>query len=367
LIEHGRKIRASLVENKNNRYALSLISGGITSLCYGDPYRAMELSSEALRWFSEENKRGQGLAYIIQGQSQRYIGSSWKYKRPEDQYRSREYLEKSLASLHEAEAIFNNIINEPSRLQDTYNEIGCTYRELSQLEAANCNENDAIKMIDMAHEMLQKSLVIARNNNYEIAYIDGCEDLARLYKNYAELDPIRSKDWTEKALGMLKEAEGIIENKPDYYIIRKNKPGKGMEWENPVEEFWQHLGKIHILRGHLIFDDGNKSGGYFQKRSRKILVSSLENYILAMGYFGRFLRSAEDGVSERLTTNSLLMNHRCFSKELYERLRLLDSATMKEVNEEVLPRIIAEYNLEIVWTDWHYKDIMELITQIDAS
>ena len=369
LIEYGRSIRSNLGENKNNRYALSLVSSAITSSQYGDPYRAMELSSDALRWFTESNKRGKGLAYLIQGQSKRYIGSNWKYQRFEDRKSSRDYLEKSLASLQNAEAIFKDAVIEPIRLLQVYNEMGCTQREISQMEADNNNEEEAIRRSGYALEMLQKSLDIAHDKKYEVAYVDGCEDLARLYKNYQEIDAEEKnrKKWGNRAHEMLTKAEAIIERKSPNYFIRKNNNDRFIEDQDCIEDYWQQLGKIHMLRGHIIFDTENRPGYSIQKGSKRALVKAMENYALAMGYFGRFLMSAENEKIKRVTNNSFLMNHRFFSKELYERLRNLDAATIKEINNDILPKIIKEYDLENEWIDWLYKDVVELILQMNSS
>lgn len=367
LIEHGRNIRANLGENKNDRYALSLISSSITHLSFGDPYQAMELSADALKWFSPSNKRGQGLALIIRGQSKRYIGSLWTHKRPEDRKPSYEYLDSSLADLYEAETIFKTTIYEPIRLLQVYNEIGCTHRELSQLEAANRNEDGAIKRAEIAHDMLEKSLDIARANKYEVAYVDGCEDLARLYKNYDDLDASKSQHWLSKSQNILNNAEKVIENISSNYIIRKNKTNKHIPNENYIDDFWQILGKIYLLRGHIVFDSENRSGRFLGVKSKKTLSAAMENYALAMGYFGRFLESAELEGNRKQLSNSSLKNHRVFSEELYWRLRNLNYEMIKDVNENILPKIIKEYDLQNESVNRFYKEVEELLVQVNRT
>jgi tetratricopeptide (TPR) repeat protein len=312
LIEHGRKIRAEI--ERNDRYALSLNSSAISYLAFGDPYHALELSKESLRWF-KESKRGEGLAKITKGQAQRHIGAFWIYKRPGDRTIYAGYLEDSLKTLEEARDIFENEVSEPIRLCQVYNEIGCAHRELAQLQGDP-------EVASKSREFLSKGIEIAKSKEYFVLYVDGCEDLAQLYKCSGDI---------KNALRWLDSAEKVIKDTSQSYFFDRNKNIQEVDPYQCVEDFWQQLGKIYALRGHIAFDSENQAGLLTGRKFKKAIYKPIEKYVLAAGYFGRFLEVADKSSldthekNQRISARSTLMNHRAFGEQLYSRLSGLNN------------------------------------------
>lgn len=348
LIEDGLQIRSRL--GIEDRYALSLNSSAISFLAFGDHYQALELGREALKKFqAAENIRGEGLAKITIGQAQRQADTLWSYKKNDERLI---HLHIALKTLKDAEKIFTDRIYEPIRLCQIFNEIGCVYREIWSLKPD-------LDTADSAKEHLMNSLKIAEDNKYEVMYVDGCEDLAQVFKSFN--DNTNARKWLSKA-------KDVIKSTSSNYFFAEGKEVQTVDSGNCVEDFWQHLGKIHALQGHIAFEAENKKGRLASKDIKKILEKPLEEFALAAGYFGRFLEIAsKSGQVKResirhVDTSSMLMNHRMFGKQVYSQLRELNmnAEDIKEITK-ILRTIKDKYNLQDLWIDEFFSDAIDLL------
>jgi len=354
-IENGRKMRVELMTEGDitadtagrgkNRYALSLISSAIANLSFGNCFYAKELSEQAVEF--SRSPRVQGLALIIQGQAQRYIGSLWSYQQPVKRVPYSKSLEEALFTLQEAEKKFQpDVVQEPIRLCQIYNEIACVFREQMQLKFREGNLTAASRLAREAEDKLLESIAEAEKQNYHVLCVDFYEDLARLYKMNHDQD--HSQGSLSNAGNYLKKAESFI---PRAYFVKDGRI-PNLNLEDCIEEYWQHLGKIYALRGHIAFDgaefDGNESASFGETR-KNALLRSIENYILALVYFGKFLNvSGESNLGDDID-NLSLMNQQIFLGDLIKRLNRLPSGILNEVRKDLLDDATKNIILDHVW------------------
>jgi len=342
LIEHGRQIR-ELIRN-DYRYALSLNSKAIADLAFGQPYRALVTSEEALGLFKQQEEqgvRGVGLALITKGRAQRYLGAYWRYSRKPARFEH--HLRGATKTLEEAENIFLSV-KEDIRLFQAYNELGCAYRELVALSQGGDTESAL-----QAQYYLEKSLEAAPQDKYPALYVDACEDLARAYFILGRRG---------EADRYLKQTERAIPR--DYKMMRNRQPCVASP-EECVEDYWQQLGKIHMLRGDMIFDGKQPPASISQVRQ------AIEHYVLAACYFGRFLERPLDPSSvsedEHLYPPSQprLTSHRLFIEHLYGHLSQLEAEDILRIGQEILPELERTYALKPSWLGVFRQEVLELL------
>jgi len=342
LIEHGRQIR-EIIRN-DYRYALSLNSKAIADLAFGEPYRALVMSEEALGLFKQQGEqgiRGVGLALITKGRAQRYLGAYWRYSRKPTRFEH--HLREAIRTLGEARDIFLSV-KEDIRLFQAYNELGCAYRELVALSQGGDTESAL-----QAKRYLEKSLEAAPKDKYPALYVDVCEDLAR---TDFMLDRRR------EAERYLRQAEKAI---PGDYKMRKNSHPCIVSPEECVEDYWQQLGKIHVLRGDMMFD------GKQPPTSISQMWQAIEHYVLAACYFGRFLERPFDpsSVSEDEHLYPLsqprLTSHRLFIEHLYGHLSQLEAEDILRIGQELLPELEQSYTLKPSWVGVFRQEVLELL------
>jgi len=348
LIEHGRQIR-QMIQN-DYRYALSLNSKATADLAFGQPYRALVTSEEALGIFKQQGKpgiRGAGLALITQGRAQRYLGAYWRYCR--NPARFEHHLREAIKTLEEARDIFLSV-KEDIRVFQAYNELGCAYRELVALSQGSDTESAL-----QARHYLEKSLEAAPREKYPALYVDACEDLARTYF----------------ILGKRKEAEGYLRQAeratPKDYKLGRNGQFCAVPPEECVEDYWQQLGKIHVLRGDMMFDKKRPCTSTPQMRQ------AIEHYVLAACYFGRFLERPLDPSSvsedEHLYPPSQprLTSHRLFIEHLYGHLSQLEAEDILRIGQELLPELERTYVLKPSWLGVFRQEVLELLEHTKAT
>jgi tetratricopeptide (TPR) repeat protein len=353
LIEYGRQIRSR--PGMENRYPLSLNSSAISCLAFGNQHYALDLARQALNWFQETGSiRGEGLSQITIGQAQRYIGTLWSSKKDRDRKIYENYLNEALLTLNKAKEIFTDKVFEPIRLCQIYNEIGCVRRELAKISRD-------LETVELAKHDLLESIKIAEENKYLVMCVDGCEDLAQIFTAFND---------TKTAYKWLSKAKDIIKNVSDNYFFLRDRETHPVDPNPCIEEFWQHLGKIHALRGHIAFDSQNKKGRLANKNFKNTLKEPIEEYVMAAGYFGRFLEI--DGKKDQKKIKSIscagarssLMNHRVFGEQVYSRLRELNSnAKDIEAINNLFATIKDNYNLQDVWIDQFFGDLVDLLLQ----
>jgi len=395
LIEYGRNIRATLRDWRNDRYSLSLISYAITQLAFGDPYYASELSKEVLDLLQEnDNLRQVGLARITLGQSYRYIGTLWISRRSEDLVErdfsdSLKYLNDALKTFGESNGEAK--IVEPIRLSQIYNEIGCTYREILRLKTDSGLGGDAARIANLSEKNLRAGLAEAIEKDYDVLIVDSYEDLAQLYKLFDQIGapvPKNEKAWLEKAKEQLTKAERKIQKSSADYLFKPHRNAKRVDSKDCVEDFWQLLGKIYALRGHIEFDYAMSIGQFYGKNSRKALSKAVENYILAVAYFGRFtgiykwekspkIAVVQDEIVEKKDHTEkdeeatrarggipILTNQRVFMEQIISRLsKLEDIDTINGICTVMLPEVKKEYCIKDDRVDDFFNEIIGLVLQ----
>jgi tetratricopeptide (TPR) repeat protein len=348
LIEHGRQIR-QMIQN-DYRHALSLNSKAIANLAFGQPYRALVTSKEALGIFRQQGEqgiRGVGLALITKGRAQRYLGAYWRYSRTPPRFER--HLRAAIRTLEEARDVFLSV-KEDIRVFQAYNELGCAYRELVALSQGSDTESAL-----QAKHYLEESLEAAPKEKYPALYVDACEDLAR---TCFMLDERR------EAKSYLRRAERAI---PGLYKVRRDSQLRAIPSEECVEDYWQQLGKIHVLRGDMMFDEERPPTSASQMRR------VLEQYVLASCCFGRFLDRPLNPASALESTHLYppseprLASHRLFIEHLYSRLRLLDAEDISRLRKEILPELEQTYALKPAWLDVFQQEVLELLVHTKTT
>ena len=341
LIEHGRQIRQML--QNDYRYALSLNSKAIADLAFGQLYRALVISEEALGIFKQQGERGirgLGLALLTRGRAHRYLGAYWRYSHSPARFES--HLRAAIGTLEEARRIFLSV-KEDVRLFQAYNELGCAYRELVALSQGSDTESAL-----QARHYLEESMRAAPREKYPALYVDACEDLARAYFIL---------DRRGEANSYLRQAERAI---PSDYKLGRNVQPQTVSPEECIEDYWQQLGKIHVLHGDIVFD-----GGQTPTRMRN-MRQAIRHYVLASCYFGRFLErplnpaSIPEGTSLYPPSRPRLTSHRLFIEHLYGRLSLLQEEDLLRIRRETLPELETIYALKPAWLDL-FQEVSDLL------
>jgi len=290
------------------RKALSLNSLAIITLAFGNPQRAYQLSCKAYQLFANVHRketiaelpqkqagaRGMGLATITKAQSLRAQGAYWHHNQdPEQEKKSQEFLEEAVRELEFALAIFRettkdvsgnaqtrlneeNIIRsvkEPIRRYQVLNELGCVYREYSQmLRKKNLSsgnyEREAIKYFEMSK---------AVSSNELTHYLDTVEDLAQLLFSISDTNYGR-------VLAMTSELQEKIKELANEHLIQKGANHKSVAPDLCLEDIWRHLAKLHILIGEIQLGRLPKSNA-----RQDGLRLAVENYFVASLYLQRFL------------------------------------------------------------------------------
>jgi len=312
LIEDGWEIRRRL--HHNYRIGLSLVSNAIVKTAFGKPYSGRALSRQALKIFDElQAQRGIGLACIALGSALRAIGALWATGIVDPEHE--DCLVDAIEKLKRAEEIFRHQVEEPVRLIQIYNEMGCVYRERAAMARARESETLAPASAQQAIEYLEQSIQMADEQNMPVMYADGCEDLAQTYFQQGEY---------EIALAQLDRAEQKIP--PEYRFKPKVKLAP-IPPDQCVEEFWQMLGKIELLRGHIAFEQKLSPEG--KVVDPQAVRQAATHYAFAEAYFERFSPEAS-----RLETTD---------RQVHLRFRKCKIGDLEQIQKEVLPQLAKDY------------------------
>ena len=314
------------------RIGLSLNSRAILHLQFGEIHNALRVAGEALKIFERIGaRRGVGLACITLGQSMRQKGSLWKT----GMYATEEclsFLGSSIEYLSRAVDIFPADVKEPIRLVEAINELGCTYREMaSLLRGAEAESNSTLAAYSDALGYLNRAKELAREKDYKLLYVDCCEDLAQTY--YQVHDFIQAED-------SLQVGEAKIDHG---YKIEIGRGLKRLPDEPPVEEFWRQMGKIEVLRGHVVLAQDQDSG---MKESRESLGHAMQHYAFAGTYFERY-----SGRAAGLRT---------ILGEIYDRFKHFPRQDLLFARDQILPKIASDYCLDTVVLRHFFEDTLEL-------
>ncbi len=316
LIADGLELRRQL--GLEYRVALSLISQATFHLAFGEPHRAQAVARQALDICeSLETPRGIGLASLVMGRALRQLGSLWVvgvYGYEE----CKKHLADARRYIERARDIFEKKVTEPVRLIEAYNELGCIYREWAILEKDHDPASPLPRaLFTSARKQLDEGLAEAEKWQSWVQYIDSCEDIAQTYFQQGDLD---------SAALWLNRAEDKV---PALYKIVQGQGLPDVSIQERVEEYWQLMGKVELLRGHLEYERGISEG------LGKILPPTVErmtqHYAFAAAYFER-----HSGHAIRLESTF---------KQVHSRFKRCKIEDIRYVQEHLLPSLKEAYKL----------------------
>jgi tetratricopeptide (TPR) repeat protein len=317
LVDDGLTVRREL--GREYRVGLSLNSRAIVYLEFGNPRDALSLSERALGIFEGlETQRGIGLALITLGRAQRQMGGLWK-----EGVVSRDDCDKHFRRgadvLERAVGIFEGRVSEPIQRIMALNELGCIHRDWAELTQKGASSPlvgtpRAVRAI----RYLEQCIELADRLQFPVQYVDACEDLANTYFSRGHYDSARQ--WLTRA----------EERVPDEYKFKEGKLLPEIPMEECVEAFWQQMGKVELLRGNLVWDEGTEGGS--KPAARDVLRETAEHFLLSSVYFEQY-----SGLAVGLQST--------FSR-VYLRFKHSRLDDLRYLYQEALPAIAKKYNVD---------------------
>jgi tetratricopeptide (TPR) repeat protein len=360
------------------RKALSLNSLAIVLLASGNPQRSSDFARLSFGLFSKVYKgntnqqqsheltsprqsgvRGMGLAAITLGQALRSMGNYWKESEndAELERQSLIFLNESASEFEFAFAIFkgenfssetrlrldketiHHHVSEPLRRYQALNEMGCTYREISQLNRAKNRPSSQAERD--SRKCLKSKYVQEIENSSIVHYVDSSEDAARL--SYVCND-------FEGVIEQIRIVEQEVEKRAQEHLIIKGQMLQNLPAEKCYEELWRHLAKLYILRGQTKLKQVSKS---VDKLSGT--MNAIEDYFLASLYLQRFLQRPINSWNSKLypTTYSPQYFRSSVTKQLINDLTSFintDAASLEIIERQIAAiRIQYDYPQNEYW------------------
>jgi len=306
--------------------ALSLNTRGLIHLQAGEPHRALPRCKEALSVCQGlEDWRGQGMAYNALGLVYRKVGNLnrlgvYKFDQALDFYK------KAEDALHAAVRIFKEEVPERIRRVVAYNELGSVHRDWAILLQEAGQEEEATQRFEQALASYEEAIRVAEDE-WPVDRADSYEDMADVFALQGQLD--RAEEYLEKA-------EALV---PDEYRLVEG--GGFREITEPVEGFWQIMGKVHLARGHNISRPirGLES---LTEEQEAVLLKAVEQYALATAYF--------------LQYSPHLELHKETFEAVYDRLKRSGIERLEKAEKQVL-----------VVADRFKVDLGPLLAEIDET
>jgi len=324
LIDDALELRRAL--GQAYPLALTLNTRGLIHLLAGEPHRALPRCQEALGICQQlEDWRGQGLAYNALGLAYRTLGNLhrlgvYKFGQALDFYKKAEDV------LRQAIRIFSVEAPERVRLVEAYEELGSVYRDWAILLQGIKQEAEAAQRFEQALEKFEQAIKEA-GDDWPVDRADAYEDMADVFALQDQLD---------RAEECLRTAETLV---PTEYLLVE---GQGFrDVSEPIEGFWQIMGKIHLARGHNISAPirGLES---LTDEQESVLLDAVEQYALAMAYFLKY--------------STHLRLHREAFRAVYERLKKYGIRRLEKAEECVL-----------AVADRFKVDLSPLVAEIDET
>ena len=286
--------------------ALTLNTRGRIHLLAGEPHQALPRCQEALGICQQlEDWRGQGLACNALGSMYCTLGNLnrlgvYKFDQALDFYKEAE------GALRKAVHIFSVEAPERVRLVEAHDELGSVYRDWAILLQGVGREAEAAQQFEQALEEFERALGVA-GDDWPVDRADTHEDMADVFALQGQLNQ------AEEHLG---KAEALVPT--EYRLVE----GQGFrDISEPVEGFWQLMGKIHIARGHNISAPirGLES---LTDEQESMLLDAVEQYALAVAYFLKY--------------SPHLRLHREAFRAVYERLKKYRLERLEKAEKRVL-------------------------------
>jgi hypothetical protein len=194
---------------------------------------------------------------------------------------------------------------------------------------------------------------------YPVIYVDTCHDLAQTH--YIRNEFVLAYNRLNEAYNIIPGIYKYSENSKDFCILT----------EECIEDYWQELGKICALRGDLdfrriSFPEGYHNGELSDKKDIAViqekLTEAFKSYIMAAGYFGRFLgRPLVQGNNFYPQDAQIMENHFRFIENIYNRLSSLNEKDIEFLQMKVRNQVIESYSLESRWIDHFFKQPFDLL------
>jgi tetratricopeptide (TPR) repeat protein len=330
LVDEGLALRRQL--GRDYRIGLSLNSRAIVHLEFGEPDGARRLSEEALSIFEGLGaQRGIGLALITLGRSLRHLGGLWTEGM--HSLDCERFFSEGTTHLDRAVDTFEHIVDEPVRLVEALNELGCIYRDRARLAQEVAPDRPLTRTIAAeAIKLLGRCIELAKKFQFPVPYVDACEDLAQTY--FLRRDYSNTQEW-------LKQAEVRV---PEAYKFREGERQPEIPENERIEAFWLQMGKVELLRGNLVFDLGTDGGT--KPATCEVLRETAEHYLLSAAYFERY---SERAVGLRTTF-----------RQMYIRFKFSPLDELRHLQREALPEIAGNYSIDLTRLGRFFEDTLGL-------
>jgi tetratricopeptide (TPR) repeat protein len=331
LVDEGLALRREL--GRDYRIALSLNSRAVVCLEFEEPHRARRLGEEALGIFEGLGaQRGIGLALVTLGRSLRHLGNLWI----EGVYSFKDcdqFFRDGADCLDRAIYIFEHRVDEPVRLVEALNELGCVYRDRAGLAGKMSSDSPLAKTIALeAIKRLERCIELADSYQFSVQFVDACEDLASTYLLRHHYDNVRL--WLDHA----------EERVPDVYKFKVGQTLPQIPAEERVEAFWLQMGKIELLHGSLVFDLGTDSGT--RPATREVLRETAEHYLLSAAYFEKYSDRAV-GLKDTF-------------RQMYVRFKFSSLEDLGYMQKEMLPALADKYSINLTRLGRFFEDTLGL-------
>jgi len=332
LIDDSLELRQRL--GREYRIALSLVTRGYAHLSFGEPHRARSMAERALGICeSLQTQRGIAQGSLVLGRSLRQVGALW-VSGVYEPAASRKLFGEAKRNLERAIALYKDQVARPVRLIEAHNEMGCTYREWSALERSTSPESGLARgLASRAIQDLLASIRLAEKHQKPVLLGDSCEDMAQVYFQRGDYE--NTDVW-------LNRAEEVVEPR---YKIEAGAGLKDVPPEECVEEFWQLMGKIELLRGHLAHERGLLEGQ--GKVPRSAVEQMTQHYAFAAAYFEQY---AERAIRLENTF-----------KQVYSRFKHCKIEDLHYVQTELLPALRSKYHLDPAALTEFFADTLGLV------
>jgi tetratricopeptide (TPR) repeat protein len=328
----GQGLDLRLKAGSPYREALSRNSLAIAYAQFDNVPQALMEVNGALEIFERiEIERGKALALITRGLAHRKQAELWRELRlsVED---AMELVQKAEDDLLAALAIFQEIVQEPIRDVNIYNEIGCCYRTRVMLRKPEKNSDEFQKALERGKRYFKLATEMSKELGFFIEYLDNLQDRAVLYFRAGEL---------EKTTQDLETIRNLIP------LSHKIKQGDGLatlEKTSRVDAHYKIMGQVELLAGGLVYDTAIQ---FQEKPDKDVVLEMLDHYVLAVAYFFVFSGKA---FTNRQTNN-----------RIYSRLKNCSREFLVELRDKHIPEIIKKYALPEETVSSQFDEVFSLL------
>jgi tetratricopeptide (TPR) repeat protein len=308
------------------RQALSATSLATVWNNAGQPQQAIRFIDDALHEFrNAEAERGIGLGLITMGTIQRKQAEIWR-EQDEPAAQAIRYTDTAETNLRDAVRIFSEIVQEPIRLVQAYNELGSCYRArhfiLKHITDTTPRYLESTLRLGVA--TYKRAIEYALQGSYYIEELDTLQDLAVLFFR------------DDKFLEAKEQLQQIRKKIPAKYQIRKRIGVTDIPLEERVDAYYKLMGQVEMLEGAIVYRQGVLDAKKLNPLSAVPLNDSVYKqtvayYVLADIYFRYY--SGEPYALERT------------HGRMYKRFEHCSIELVREITGQFIPQMLREYQL----------------------